>query len=106
MSPLALDSTGRRPAFFDQDGVDQILSMTLELATELAVVRERLFVLERVAARSGLDLTAGIEGFTPNETEAAQMADMRAKLTSNLFRTLSREHRATGPGLPDSEVSP
>jgi hypothetical protein len=48
----------------------------------------------------------GIESFTPNETEATQMADMRAKLTSNLFRTLSREHRATGPGIPDSEVSP
>jgi hypothetical protein len=106
MSPLALDATGRRPAFFDQDGVDQILAMTLELATELAVVKERLYVLERVAARSGMELTMGIESFTPNETEATQMADMRAKLTSNLFRTLSREHRATGPGIPDSEVSP
>lgn len=106
MSPLPLDAAGRRPAFFQQDGVDQLVAMVLELATEVMVVKERLFTLEAVAAARGLDLTADIETYTPGPEAAARLDKMRRDLTSNLFRTLNREHRSIGPGTADPEPLP
>ena len=56
MTDLPLDARGRRPAFFDKDGVDQLLSMMLELATEVWVVRERLYRVEAAAEAEGMPL--------------------------------------------------
>jgi len=66
MTQLPLDATGHRPAFFDPDGVDQLVSMVVELATELWVVRERVYALEAVAEEMNLPLRRAIENFKPN----------------------------------------
>jgi hypothetical protein len=91
MPSLPLDASSRRHAFFSEDGVDQLVSMVLELATELWVVRERLYALEAVADQRGL--RAAIESYRPNEQEQAELAAMRARMLSELFRTLGRDHR-------------
>jgi hypothetical protein len=96
VTALPLEASGRRPAFFDQDGMDQLVSMVLELAAELWVVRERSFIMERVLARHGLAVSEAIEAYTPTADEQATLAQMRAKMTAQMFRTLAREHRAVG----------
>ncbi len=93
MSMLPLEATGRRPAFFDQDGMDQMLSIVLELAAELWVVRERVFVMESVLQDQGVPVTEAIEAFVPTKDQAATLAAMRADLTAHMFRSLNREHR-------------
>jgi hypothetical protein len=94
--PLPVDAAGRRPAFFAQDGVDQILTMVLELATELWVLRERVFVIEAVAAEHGLPLKATVEGYALTEAQRAELAGMRAEMMNQLFRTLNQDHRPVG----------
>ncbi len=94
MSALPLEAGGRRPAFFEQEGIDQLVSMVLELAAELWVVRERGFILERVLAQHGLAVSEAIESYTPTAEEQATLASMRATMTAQMFRTLAREHRA------------
>jgi hypothetical protein len=94
--PLPVDAAGRRPAFFAQDGVDQILTMVLELATELWVLRERVFVIEAVAAEHGLPLTTAVEGYALSEAQRAELAGMRAEMMNELFRTLNQDHRPVG----------
>jgi hypothetical protein len=54
---------GKRPEFFQAEGVDELLSMVLVVAQELTVVRERLDTAERV-----IDLAAEIEALEPDET--------------------------------------
>jgi hypothetical protein len=90
---LPLDAQGRRPAFFSADGVDQLVTMVLELATELWVLRERVFVIEAVANRHGLPLRDDVESYTLSEAERATLEAMRATMMNQLFRTLNRDHR-------------
>ena len=90
---LPLEAGGRRPAFFDQDGMDQIVSIVLELAAELWVVRERVFVMEAVLHNQGVAVSEAIEAFVPTAEQAARLAAMRADLTAQMFRSLNREHR-------------
>jgi hypothetical protein len=93
MTILPLDAAGRRPAFFAQDGMDQMLSIVLELAAELWVVRERVFVVEAVLQGQGIAVTEAIEAFTPTAEQQATLARMRADMTAQMFRSLNREHR-------------
>jgi hypothetical protein len=93
MSEIPLDASGRRPAFFDEPGVDQLVTMVLELATELWVVRERLYAIEDVAGRRGLDLRQDVERWKPDAAQQAELAGMRARMLENMFRTLGQEHR-------------
>jgi hypothetical protein len=93
VSLLPLEASGRRPAFFDEPGMDQLLSMVLELAAELWVVRERVFVLETVLTQQGVTAADAVEAYVPTEDEKAVLAKMRAEATANIFRTLNREHK-------------
>jgi hypothetical protein len=94
--PLPVDAAGRRPAFFSPDGVDQILTMVLELATELWVLRERVFVIEAVAAEHGLPLKSAVESYALSEAQRTELAGMRAEMMNQLFRTLNQDHRPVG----------
>jgi hypothetical protein len=103
--PLPVDAAGRRPAFFAQDGVDQLLTMVLELATELWVLRERVFVIEAVAADHGLPLKAGVEAYNLSAEQRAELARMRSAMMDQLFRTLNQDHRPVGGASVLSERS-
>ena len=97
MSDLPLDAQGRRPAFFDKDGVDQLVSVVLELATELWVVRERLFRVESAAADQGMPLRSLVETRALSPEEDAELAQMRAAMTENMFRVLKLDTRSMSP---------
>jgi hypothetical protein len=88
-----LDANARRQSFFEAESVDRLVSMVLELATELWVVRERLYVLEREAGRLGLPLSEAIEAHRLTPEEQAQLAEMRRRMLGELMRTVGREHR-------------
>ena len=92
----APETTRRRPAFFDQEGVDQLLSIVLELAAELWTVRERLFVLEALSEARGRPMREAIEEYELSEAQQAELAAMRRRMTETLFRTLGRDHRPVG----------
>ncbi len=99
MSGAESDPGYKRQAFFESDAVDQLVSMVLELATEQWVMRERLYVLERAADRLGLQLRAAIEAYRLDDSERADLAQMRKTMIENLMRTVNREHRHTRPKI-------
>ncbi len=78
------DAKGKRPHFYEAEGLDQAMSMILVLANELMVVRDRLDTVERVAAAKGLVLEAEIEAFQPDQTalevREARRQDFLARL--------------------------
>lgn len=93
------DESFRRQAFFESDAVDQLMSMVLELAAEHWVLRERVFAIERAAARLGLELGAAVESYEFTAAEKATLGAMRKTLIDNLMRTLNRPHRHARPTL-------
>ena len=86
-------SVERRQAFFESDSVDQLLSMMLELATELWVVRERLYVLERAAEGCGVSLRKAIEAYQLSSVEEQELKDMRQRMLNELLRNVGRPHK-------------
>lgn len=82
-----------RHAFFDQQGVDQLVSMVLELATQLWVVRERQYALERIVEQHGIEVRDAIDAWQPNEAQSAELAALRQQLVGELMRTLTHPHR-------------
>jgi hypothetical protein len=90
MSPIDLPrrSKGKRPHFFDDPSVDHLMTMILELSTELSVVYSRLDTLERVLADARLIDRKALEAYEPDEKAEAERAEWRSLFLDRLFRTI------------------
>ena len=72
---LPRSTRGRRPHFFADPAIDQMMTFILELATEVAVLRERQDTMERLLERDGQVTRASIEAYEPSpEAEAERVA--------------------------------
>ena len=70
---LVRTARGGRPRFSTDPEVDRVMAIAMALASELAVLRERLDTVETLAARKGVLLAEEIENFLPdNEQELAR----------------------------------
>jgi hypothetical protein len=83
-------SPGKRPEFFPDRGVDQLFSLVLELATELWVLRERVYAIEDVAGKHGLPLRDALESWKPTAGQTDELARLRHEMLQQLFRTIDR----------------
>jgi len=87
-------SKGGRPYFFNDPAVERVLNITLAVATELAVVRERLDTMERILINKGLVTLAEIEDFQPNEEQAEQRQLWHARYAARIMRIVQQEIEA------------
>ena len=76
---------GKRPFFLNDPAVERVLSITMGVATELAVARERIDTLERLLVQRGVLQPQDIEQFVP---DAAAMAVRDAWSREYLARIL------------------
>jgi hypothetical protein len=78
------NAKGKRPLFYQAEGMDQAMSMILVLANEMMVVRDRLDTVERIAVAKGVVLEAEIEAYEPPqdvlEVREARRQDFLARL--------------------------
>lgn len=79
---------GRNPHFFDDPNTDRLLTMVMELASEMSVMRDRLDTHERLAARNGVYSENDIEDFEPTEDEATARAAWRDKFLDRILKAL------------------
>lgn len=82
---------GKRPAFFDDPSVDQLMTFVLELTTEVAVLRERLDTVEHLLERDGNVTRASIEAFAPSAELEAERNAWRDAYLKRVFRLHSTE---------------
>jgi len=108
LDPTAIAGTkakGKRPYFFDDPNVERVLSITMAVAGELAVVRQRLDTLEELLAKRGSITKADIEAFTPNEQQAEARGRWNQEYLARILRILQQEREALGvPGEASSEA--
>jgi hypothetical protein len=67
--PGIYDESGR-PRFFADAGVDRLVSVVLQLTSEVWVLAERLSNLEQLAQRKGYVTHDEIRNYQPDSTEA------------------------------------
>lgn len=103
MSRVPMSHRGKRPRFFPVAGMDEMVSMVIELTSEVWVLKQRLHALEHVAADQGLDLTTGIEKYQPSAEEAAALAAERQRLIAGVLRSLEAEFGEPVEGRDEME---
>jgi hypothetical protein len=81
-------SKGKRPTFFADPAMDHMMTMIVELSTELSVVYSRLDTLERVLSEANLIERAQLEDYEPDAAAEAERAAWRAQFLDRLFRTI------------------
>ena len=77
---------GRRPAYFDDPAVDQVLSIVMGLASEVSVLRERNDTLERLLEEHGLLCRSEIEGYVPDKTAAQERGEATMAYIARIMR--------------------
>lgn len=93
---------GKRPRFIEEGALDHMFAMMMELASQTWVLRERLYAHEALAGTA-----SAVEGWQANEAQAAELAQMRADMMRDLFRTvLARVPEAAMPGHTADPMPP
>lgn len=85
------DAKGKRPAFYENEGVDQLMSMVMVLASEINVLHDRIDAQERVAKASGIDLAAGIEALSLDDAALQEREAWRQGFMDRLFYIARKE---------------
>lgn len=84
-------SKGGRPYFFDDPAVERVLNITMAVATEVAVLRERLDTIERLLEKGGLLSRADIEAYRPDDEAAAERQLWHARYAARILRIVQQE---------------
>ncbi|MEM9530039.1 MAG: hypothetical protein AAGA23_03915 [Pseudomonadota bacterium] len=82
---------GRRNQFFDATGVDELVSMVLELTAEVSVLRERQYATERILEQHNLPVGEALEAWQPTEADQAHLEADRERLIGTVLRTLESD---------------
>ncbi len=77
---------GKRPSFFEDPALDQMMTFMLEVITELSVVRERVDTIERLLDRKGSISRDDIEAYQPDGDVAAERMAWREAYLKRILR--------------------
>ncbi len=95
---LPRQTLGKRPHFFADPALDQMMTFLIELTTEVAVMRERLDTVERLLERDGKVTRASIESFMADATCESERAAWR----DAYLKRVMRMHPAAGSSAADT----
>jgi len=83
---LPRETKGKRPRFFDDPAIDQMMTFMLELTTEVAVLRERMDTVERLLEERGSVTRAAIEAYQPSAAVEAERNAWREAYLKRIYR--------------------
>lgn len=84
---------GKRPYFFADKSIDQVMTFFLELMTEVMVLRDRQDTIERLLDEKGAISRADIERFIPPADVEAERTAARAAFIGRVLRIHTPEGR-------------
>lgn len=91
MTKIEKSIRGKRPHFFDDKSVDQLVSMFLALMSETWALKERVYTLEKLADSKGLLLAAEVEGYHFSAEEVQELDARRRAFIEDVFLSLGAE---------------
>ena len=87
---------GKRPQFFDDPAIDQMMTFIIELSAEVSVVYDRLDTVERLLDTKGTVSRADIEAYRASEAVETERMARRDAYLKRVFRM----HQNTTPTKP------
>lgn len=91
---LTHKAKGKKPTFFTDPQVDKVLAITMALAGEVSVLRERLDTIERLLDAKGLLARQEIEAYQPSEPVAEERERWRVEYLDRILRVVREEQEA------------
>ena len=91
MITLQKKAKGERPRYFQDPAIDKVLSITLALAGEVAVMRDRLDTIERLAEEGVQPTKAAIDGYVPDEQVRTERDAWRDGFLDVVLRVVHQE---------------
>lgn len=88
---LQQKAKGQRPVYFEDPAIEKVLSITLALAGETAVLHDRLDTIERLLEAGQPVTRAAIDGFVPDQTVRDERDAWRELFLSNVLRIVHQE---------------
>ena len=82
---------GKKSTFFDDPAIDHVVSMLLALSSEVWSLRERVFVIEKVADEQGLNMAAAVEAYKLNPEDQQSLAAQRQAFIERIMFVLQEE---------------
>lgn len=82
---------GGRPYFLNDPAVERVLNITMAVATELAVARERIDTLERLLESKGIISRKEIEDFVPTDVQGEERQLWHARYAARIMRIVQQE---------------
>lgn len=92
------DAKGKRPSFYATPGLDEAMSMILVLASEVAVIHDRMDSVERVAKARGLDLAQEIDALVLDQGALEAREAWRQDFLSRLYYVLRKQAAEAAEG--------
>lgn len=93
---------GKRPYFLDAE-VERVLAITMSIAQELAVSRQRTDTLERLLLEKGVLSQGEIDAFVPDRAATTERALWNQEYIARILRIVQQENEAVG--RPDDIAS-
>jgi hypothetical protein len=84
---------GKRPYFLGPE-VERVLAVTMAVAQELAVARQRIDTLERLLAAKGVVDRHEIENFAPDPEMSAERSAWTQEYLARILRIVQQENEA------------
>ncbi len=95
---------GKRPYFLKDPDVERVLAVTMAIAQEVAVMRERMDTVERLLEEKGSITQADIEAYTPAKPAAEERGAWTQEYLARILRIYQQEIEALDkPNEPSSE---
>lgn len=96
----SLPPVNRQQAIHGQSpGEARLLAMVAALASELAVTRERLDTVERLATAAGVLPPDAVDNYRPDGEAVKERDGLRRRIIDRVFRPLREDARRKGEGL-------
>jgi hypothetical protein len=95
---------GKRPWFYNCQEAERVLNITLALAQELSVTRERLDTLERLLQAKGLLSRDEFDAYFPSKVVAEERSQATQAFLARIFRVIQQENEALQENT-DQQVS-
>ena len=96
---------GKRPWYFQDPAVERVLSITMAVAAELSVCRDRLDTLERLLQDKGVLTRAEIEAYVHDADAEAQRAARQREYIARILRIVQQEMEDRSDGADLEEVA-
>lgn len=93
LSRAGAKPAGKRPYFLDEQ-IEKVMAITMAVAQELAVTRQRADTLERLLREKGLLAAGEIDAFTPDRAASAERQMWNQEYIARILRIVQQENEA------------